>query len=112
MKGKEQGQQDNFLKYFGKTGFNTYRTLFCKISWGVKSTEKTKEKVIRLLAKTAPMQQKGKTDKKIPAGATESSPVAINTGKSGRKIKVSEIFLNQCKRQGMSKQGQSQNRQA
>lgn len=85
LKGKEQGQQDNFLKYFGKTGFNRYRTLFCKISWRVKSTEKTKEKVIRILAKSAPMRQKGKTDKKIPAGTTESSPVTINTGKSGQK---------------------------
>lgn len=58
------------------------------------------------------MQQKDKTDKKIPAGTSENCPVTVNTGKSGRKTKISEIFLNQCKREGMSKQGQNQDSQA
>lgn len=77
-------------------------TEHCSVGTHGKFTEK--EKVIKTLVKAAPTQQK--RGKKIPAGTTESSPLTVNTGKSGRKFKISEIFLNWCERQAGTNPGQ------
>lgn len=85
------------MKYLGKKGFNIYRPVFFRISWEVSLVRK-KKKGKQILAKTAVMQKCDKIDIKTPApaGTAESSSVTANTGKkSGRKIKIGEIFFRQ-----------------